>query len=150
MLSQDFLSVCYNKMKQKSGSLYIFKESEKWSRIVSFFWSGKYSFFLSVPVPTVDRGKTASPARILSPNPTQRPLPCLLIQIIQSFFYAAPASIVIPWCSTLRHLRVKLFSALNDIKLYICLKFWYQYRFTVLIFVLFLLSLILFPRYFFA
>ena len=29
-----------------------------------------------------DRGKTA--ARILSPNPTQRPLPCL---IIQSFFY---------------------------------------------------------------
>ena len=31
-----------------------------------------------------DRGKTASAARILSPNPTRRPLPCLLIQ---SFFY---------------------------------------------------------------
>ena len=32
-----------------------------------------------------DRGNTASAARILSPNPTRRPLPCLLIQ---SFFYA--------------------------------------------------------------
>ena len=32
-----------------------------------------------------DWGKTASAARILSPNPTRRPLPCLLIQ---SFFYA--------------------------------------------------------------
>ena len=31
-----------------------------------------------------DRGRTASAARILSPNPTRRPLPCLLIQ---SFFY---------------------------------------------------------------
>ena len=31
-----------------------------------------------------DRGKTASAARILSPNPTGRPLPCLLIE---SFFY---------------------------------------------------------------
>ena len=31
-----------------------------------------------------DRGKTASAARILSPNPTRRPLPCLLIK---SFFY---------------------------------------------------------------
>ena len=31
-----------------------------------------------------DRGKTTSAARILSPNPTRRPLPCLLIQ---SFFY---------------------------------------------------------------
>ena len=31
-----------------------------------------------------DRGKTASAARILSPNVTRRPLPCLLIQ---SFFY---------------------------------------------------------------
>ena len=32
-----------------------------------------------------DQGKTANVARILSPNPTRRPLPCLLIQ---SFFYA--------------------------------------------------------------
>ena len=31
-----------------------------------------------------DRGKTASAARILSPNPTWQPLPCLLIK---SFFY---------------------------------------------------------------
>ena len=31
-----------------------------------------------------DRGKTASTARILSPNQTRRPLPCLLIK---SFFY---------------------------------------------------------------
>ena len=31
-----------------------------------------------------DRGKTASAAKILSPNPTQRPLPCLLIKF---FFY---------------------------------------------------------------
>ena len=31
-----------------------------------------------------DQGKTASAARILSPNPTLRPLPCLLIK---SFFY---------------------------------------------------------------
>ena len=31
-----------------------------------------------------DRGKTASVARIQSPNPTQQPLHCLLIQ---SFFY---------------------------------------------------------------
>ena len=31
-----------------------------------------------------DWGKTASAARILSPNPTRRPLPCFLIQ---SFFY---------------------------------------------------------------
>ena len=33
-----------------------------------------------------DGGKAASTARILSPNPTRRPLPCLLIK---SFFYAA-------------------------------------------------------------
>ena len=32
-----------------------------------------------------DQGKAASVARILSPNPTRRPLPCLLNQ---SFFYA--------------------------------------------------------------
>ena len=31
-----------------------------------------------------DRGKTASAAKILSPNPRQRPLPCLLNK---SFFY---------------------------------------------------------------
>ena len=32
----------------------------------------------------IDQGKTASAARILSPNPTRLPLPCLLSQ---SFFY---------------------------------------------------------------
>ena len=36
-----------------------------------------------------ERGKTASAARILSLNPTRRPLPCLLIQ---SFFYASVPS----------------------------------------------------------
>ena len=40
-----------------------------------------------------DQGKTASAARILSPNPTRRPLPCLLIQ---SFFYAADISDIWP------------------------------------------------------
>ena len=33
----------------------------------------------------IDQSKTSSTARILSPNPTRGPLPCLLIQ---SFFYA--------------------------------------------------------------
>ena len=47
-----------------------------------------------------DRGKTASAARILSPNPTRRPLPCLLIQ---SFFYE----------DTIQ------FNELNGIKLYV-------------------------------
>ena len=37
-----------------------------------------------------DRDKTASAARILSPNPTRRPLPCLLIQ---SFFYGAESTV---------------------------------------------------------
>ena len=44
----------------------------------------------------IDRGKTASMARILSPNPTRRPLPCLLIQ---SFFY---------WYMS-RRLKIRLF-----------------------------------------
>ena len=39
-----------------------------------------------------DQGKTASAARILSPNPTQRPLPCLLIK---SFFYRSDASVYV-------------------------------------------------------
>ena len=38
-----------------------------------------------------DRGNTASPARILSPNLTRRPLPCLLIP---SFFYGMSVTIV--------------------------------------------------------
>ena len=37
-----------------------------------------------------DRGKTANVARILSPNPIRRPLPCLLIQ---SFFYGMRAQL---------------------------------------------------------
>ena len=34
-----------------------------------------------------DRGKTASAAKILSPNPTRRPLPCLLIQSFFNDYY---------------------------------------------------------------
>ena len=45
-----------------------------------------------------DQGKTASGARILSPNPMQRPLPCLLTQsfFYASFLYLSPASAA--WC----------------------------------------------------
>ena len=76
------------------------------------------------------QGKTASAARILSPNPTPRPLPCLLNQ---SFFYAHESVLVAHDCNSaiggqgqsgctwtvcqgsLTELRISIRTKLNDV-----------------------------------
>ena len=62
-----------------------------WNKQLSSTVYSKYNGWVQLFVPkrlaefNRSRGKTASAARILFPEQTQRPLPCLLIQ---SFFYA--------------------------------------------------------------